>query len=143
MVAAAYVVGPAIGGFLTELYGAQAAYCVVGALIGSCAAAFATLPEAYQKSGVLPANSDLGAAQMIRNAACDWRDLLRDSNQHALFAANFALYLNYAATITVLPMQAFHTFGMTAGGVGALFSVGSVVGILIAPAAGTLSDVYG
>ena len=59
LIAAAYVVGPAIGGGLTHFYGAQTAYCSVAALIGLCGAAFATLPETRGKAASSSTRGDL------------------------------------------------------------------------------------
>ena len=135
LVAAAYVGGPAIGGALTHFYGAQTAYCSVAALIGVCGAAYATLPETRPK--------EQSTSFRLAAAAQDWQHLLQDPRQQALFAANLALFMNYSAMVTVMPLHAYHLFAIGAGEIGALFSVGSAVGILLAPVIGTLSDRYG
>ncbi|CAJ1361741.1 unnamed protein product [Effrenium voratum] len=135
LIAAAYVVGPAVGGALTHLYGTQAAYCSVAALIGVCGGAYATLPETRPK--------EKAGSFRLAGAAKDWQELLKDHRQQALFAANLALFMNYSAMVTVMPLHAYHLFGMGAGEIGALFSVGSAVGIVLAPVVGALSDRYG
>lgn len=139
LVAAAYVVGPAIGGALTHFYGAQTAYCGVAALIGVCGGAYATLPETMPKRAPSPESTSF----RLTAAAKDWQDLLQDRRQQALFAANLALFMNYSAMVTVMPLHAYHLFGIGAGEIGGLFSVGAAVGILLAPVIGTLSDRYG
>eukprot|EP00434_Breviolum_minutum_P022174 symbB.v1.2.019575.t3/scaffold1605.1/size109642/3 len=138
LVAAAYVVGPAVGGALIHFYSAQTAYCSVAALIGVCGGAYATLPETRPKKEQLLKNSF-----HLASAAKDWKHLLQDPRQQALFAANLALFLNYSAMVTVMPLQAHHLFGLGAGEIGALFSAGSAIGILLAPVIGNLSDKYG
>ena len=45
--------------------------------------------------------------------------------------------------ITVVPLHAFQLFGIGAGEIGLLFSLGAAVGILLAPIMGSLSDRYG
>ncbi|CAE7662570.1 norA [Symbiodinium necroappetens] len=80
---------------------------------------------------------------LLRDAANDWRSLLQDPRQQALFGCNLALSLNYAALVTIMPLQAFHTFGTTAAEIGGLFSIGSATGIFLAPVAGALSDRWG
>ncbi|CAK9019978.1 unnamed protein product [Durusdinium trenchii] len=156
LIAAAYVVGPAIGGALTHFYGAQTAYCGVAVLIGLCGAAYATLPETMNRAmhsrtspgvGSLFASlRSLGSAKstiLLAQAARDWQDLLRDPRQQGLFSANLALFLNYAAMITVMPLQTSRLFGLGVAEIGVLYSVGAAVGILAAPIMGTLSDKYG
>ena len=138
LVAAAYVVGPAVGGTLTHFYSAQTAYCSVAALIGVCGGAYATLPETRPKKEQFLKNSF-----HLASAAKDWKHLLQDPRQQALFAANLALFLNYSAMVTVMPLQAHHLMGLGAGEIGALFSAGSAIGILLAPVIGNLSDKYG
>jgi len=141
LIAVAYVVGPAVGGLLSQLYGAQAAVGIVAGLVAACGGAYATLPELSARPP--SARPQAGALEVVRTAAADWRALLGERNQQALFAANLALFLNYAATVTVLPLQAVHVFGMSVGGIGALYSVGSVLGVLVSPLAGGLSDRLG
>jgi len=144
LVAVAYVVGPVVGGALTELCGAQMAYGVVAGLIAACAGAYATLPEIGPRSGMSLQSCRLfQVAQILREAAGEWKVLIRDPNQQGLFAANSALFLNYAALVTVLPVQAFHVFGLSAGGIGALFSVGAIIAIVVSPVAGQFADRYG
>ncbi|CAE7702732.1 norA [Symbiodinium microadriaticum] len=139
LISAAYVVGPVIGGLLTQRYGAPMAYATVAGLIAVCGAAYATLPEPRQRtSGV-----EMRLGILLRDAANDWRSLLQDPRQQALFGCNLALSLNYAALVTIMPLQAFHTFGTTAAEIGGLFSIGSATGIFLAPVAGALSDRWG
>merc|ERR1712159_398478 len=45
LIAASYVIGPAVGGFLTQLYGPSVAYCAVSSVLVAVAGACAVLPE--------------------------------------------------------------------------------------------------
>jgi MFS family permease len=79
----------------------------------------------------------------LSEAAASWRELLQDPNQQGLCAANLGLYLNYAAAVAVVPLQAHQYFGSSSGEIGALYGIGSLIGIKFGPAAGLLSDRYG
>ena len=140
LIAAAYVVGPAIGGALTHVYGAQTAYCGVAVLVGACGAAYATLPETMKATGKGETFwASAKSAALLTQAAKDWRDLLQDPRQQGLFAANLALFLNYAAMMTVMPLQTTQLFGLGVAEIGILYSVGAAMGILTAPVIGSLS----
>jgi MFS family permease len=146
LIAASYVIGPTVGGFLTQLYGPSAAYCVVTSVLVAVAGACAVLPETRM---VVPLsttckNSPLASAlSALHEAMSSWRSLLKEPNQQGLCIANMALFLNYAAGVAVLPLQAFREFGASPGDIGALYGIGSMIGIVLAPAAGWLSDRFG
>mmetsp|Transcript_52797 Transcript_52797/g.171789 ORF Transcript_52797/g.171789 Transcript_52797/m.171789 type:complete len:558 (-) Transcript_52797:78-1751(-) len=171
LIAVGYVLGPAIGGLLTDAFGAQTAYCVVAALTAGCAALYATLPEVPAAACAAAASAAPAAAtaataaaatasapsvggsggsawagdsrKLLSEAAGTWRVLLRDPNQQGLLLGNSVLFLNYAAMVTALPLQAFHTFGATPGDIGMLFSLASILGVVLSPVAGGWADRYG
>lgn len=145
LIAASYVVGPALGGFLTQLYGPSVAYCAVTSILVVVAAACSILPESrsvvpHQASKRSPLGDTLST---LHEAMSSWRSLLREPNQQGLCIANMALFLNYAAGVAILPLQAFRDFGASPGDIGALYGIGSMIGIFLAPAAGGLSDRFG
>jgi len=144
-IAIAYVIGPAVGGLLTDTYGASITYSVVGSLIACCGLAYGTLPETLHQTSARRTNSASfnHLRQVLDEGAKTWWELLQQPNQQALLAATVAVMLNYAALITVLPLQAFHTFGATMGEIGILYSVGSIIGIAVSPLAGKLADRFG
>merc|ERR1712032_785846 len=123
--------------------GPTAAYCAVTGILAGVAAACFRLPETQSTAQSKLSGSMEAAVKTLREAAASWRSLLREPNQQGLCAANHALFLNYAAGVAVVPLQAFHVFGASPGQIGALFGVGSLIGIFLAPAAGWLSDRYG
>lgn len=171
LIAVGYVLGPAIGGLLTDAFGAQTAYCVVAALTAGCAALYTTLPEvpaavcaAAASAAPAAATAATAAAtvasapsagsgggsswagdarKLLSEAAGTWRVLLREPNQQGLLLGNSVLFLNYAAMVTALPLQAFHTFGATPGDIGMLFSLASILGVVLSPVAGGWADRYG
>jgi len=140
----AYVTGPVVGGCLTAAYGPQAAYCLVAALMAGLAAAGRTLPEQVARSGSLVSQlRQLNAAELLSKAVKDWRVLLQDPNQQALFTVNLVVCLNIMASVTVMPLQVSQTLGSSAAELGALYSAGAVLGCMVSPLAGFLSDRYG
>ena len=56
----AWVVGPVIGGYLADLYGARNAFYLAGLGIGLCSMGYSTLPETLQARGTL--QGPVGAA---------------------------------------------------------------------------------
>jgi len=157
LISAAYVLGPAIGGALTQAHSAQVAYAFVATLTAGCAALYATLPETVvvaasgrTMAAGAPGKDGGGVVAWLRvwgglarGAAEGWRGLLQERNQQGLLIGNCMLYLNYAANITVIPMQAFQNFGTTPGEIGLLYSAASVVGVVMSPVAGRFADRYG
>ena len=77
LITAAFVTGPAIGGWLATMYGPQAAFMMVGTLTGVCSLGYSFLPETLKKK-------KLGAEAPKNDIS--WSKLLRDPNQQVVRA---------------------------------------------------------
>eukprot|EP00755_Sulcionema_specki_P038673 Sspe_Gene.111330::Locus_93347_Transcript_1_1_Confidence_1.000_Length_1685::g.111330::m.111330 len=136
VIATAFIVGPAIGGLLAELYGAQTAFLLVGGAMALSSAGYTLLNE------TLPEKKSQGVGE-AGGRTPHWRELLRCPEQQGLLAAYATLFFGYTAQITVIPLHAAATIGATSGEIGLLFSLMASVGLLGAPLGGYLSDRYG
>lgn len=142
LVSAAFVVGPLIGGAVSDSCGPRFSLTLIAGLTSVCAAAYSRLPETLQlkdsqSKGKLTLSSVL---PMLKRTASEWQELAQDRNQLGLLAAQLAMQVNYAATACILPVLAQHCFQANASDVGLICSVGAIVGVLLRPMAGVLSD---
>eukprot|EP00667_Euglena_gracilis_P005833 EG_transcript_5875 len=135
---AAWVAGPALGGLVCDLYGPRLGFLLVGAVIGLCGLAYATLPETLHTA--TQAGDGEVSARLDRQGL---RTLLANPTQQGVLAAQFALAMNYAAMTVVLPLHAAVVWSATPGQIGLLFSAVSILGLVGAPVAGELADRYG
>ena len=140
----AYAVGPAVGGYLCDLYGARLMFFIVGGAALLTSAGFSILPETYR--GIQHANrvedsdSDSVDAQKKSNAGAQqasawqvYRPLLLDPDQQGLIAMNFAVFGSYSALMTVFPLFASSVLGEhgSVAEVGTLFAAGAVIGFVV------------
>ena len=123
VIIAAFAGGPAMGGFVAEVYGAQASFLVVGAAGVLCALGYTLLPETQGRR----AREAAGMAGVERDADARKgslvRELLRRPDQQAIVTATMALNSGYAAAVTILPLHATEVWGANPGQLGVMFSV--------------------
>ncbi len=139
----AYAVGPAVGGYLCDLYGARLMFFIVGGAALITSAGFSSLPETYRglestksNSGNGRENADEAAVVVPRQQASAWqvyRPLLLNPDQQGLMGMNFAVFGSYSALMTVFPLFAASVLGAdgSVAEVGALFASGAVVGFVV------------
>ena len=159
----AYAVGPAVGGFLCDLYGPRLMFFIVGGAAMSCSAGFYMLPETFQgtkknerdkrdemdkKRDELDERDELDVVDKRPREDTAWQvyqPLLRDPNQQGVMMMNFAVFCSYSALMTVFPLHASEVLGEqgTAGMIGGLFASGAIVGFVGAPLGGYLADKIG
>eukprot|EP00747_Dinoflagellata_sp_TGD_P047716 gnl/TRDRNA2_/TRDRNA2_145174_c0_seq1.p1 gnl/TRDRNA2_/TRDRNA2_145174_c0~~gnl/TRDRNA2_/TRDRNA2_145174_c0_seq1.p1 ORF type:complete len:337 (-),score=29.17 gnl/TRDRNA2_/TRDRNA2_145174_c0_seq1:1-924(-) len=137
----AYVVGPALGGLLTEVAGPRMAYGAVGGCALICAAILSRLPETlmYQPGSSL---SSTAASSEFRVALQAWSRLSKDPAQCACLVGMTATNFNWALAMVALPFQAAQ-LGATPWWTGLMFAAGAVVSTGMSPVGGVLSDRYG
>ena len=134
MVAAAFVAGPAIGGFLAELYGVRPAFLMVGCAMAASGVAFAFLEE------TVPAQSADDAGKHKVSAM----ELLKRSREtQGVAVMTGSLFLGYTALHTLLPLHAAGVLGASTGQIGMLFSCSAFAGLFGAPIGGYIADKYG
>lgn len=155
LVGIGYSLGPGFGGLLTDSFGPQVAFCSVAAITAACAAMYSRLPEerrfpqaGFQSQLATDTKGSVveglkSSVSLMGDAAKTWRTLLQDPNQQGLLLGTGTLYLNYAAAITVLPMQVADTVGATAGEIGILFSGSAMIAVVLSPFAGRCVDKFG
>ncbi|KAL7546792.1 hypothetical protein ACHAWF_010130 [Thalassiosira exigua] len=160
----AYAVGPAVGGYLCDLYGARNMFFVVGAANAVCTAGYSMLPESMK---ALPAakeedakekksdvtNSEGESSNIVEEVESQekegawavYRELLKDPDRQGLMAMNAGLFCSYSAMLTLLPLHAAEALGEagTATAIGGIFAASSMVGFLGIPLGGYLADRFG
>ena len=150
-------VAPALGGFLGETFGLRASFIIVGVMsaIGG-AAVWALLPWAYRGSPARPAvtaDSDPAEGPVHESTASESQvdegrfhlpgPLLWSSLVVAAVVNLMVFATRAGARQTVLPLIAVQEFGMTVGSLGALFTMMSVVSLVVLPLSSGLSDRFG
>lgn len=143
LIGMSYIVGPAIGGLVAELFGARAAYGFVGACGLACAAVFTQLPETVVRKNnveMLFSTKDLWAE--AQKSVAVWRRFLIERPQQACMVANVALNMNWILLVVGVPLQA-DLLGLTPWWIGLLFGAGGALSSAVSPAAGALADKYG
>lgn len=143
LIGIAYILGPAIGGMLAEVFSARVAYGFVGVCGLACAAVFTQLPETVaRKNNVQVSFSARGLQAEAQSALAAWRRLLTQQSQHACIVANVALNMNWILLVISVPLQA-DLLGLTPWWIGLLFGAGGALSAAVAPAAGALADKHG
>eukprot|EP00667_Euglena_gracilis_P006709 EG_transcript_6767 len=136
--AAAWIAGPALGGFVCERYGPRLGFLLVGVAMTACGALLATLPETLRNKAKAGAKA-VDGEELSRQGLLT---LLSNRNQQGVLASHFCLSLNYAANTVVIPLLAKAMWDATAGQIGLLFSFLSIMSLVAAPLAGLLADTY-
>ena len=126
-------IGPALGGLLAELWGLRTPFYVVGAsALVATLYAYLRLPETRQ----LARQDERVESGGPPSGGRAWVHLVRSRDFLAVSFVTMAIFLTRTASRqTLLPLLASARFGLSAGGIGAVFTVMSVVNLaLIAPA---------
>lgn len=148
----AYAVGPAVGGYLCDLYGARLMFFIVGGAAVTCSAGFYMLPETRKSSSSISFTGKeelegmLESKETAKDTAWDvYRPLIQCPNQQGVMMMNFAVFCSYSSLMTVFPLHAADVLGDsgTATIIGSLFATGAVVGFIGAPLGGYLADKIG
>ena len=143
----AYAVGPAVGGYLCDLYGARNMFFLVGAANAVCTTGYFLLPESRSPNGTPPKVSEEGRGDGAGEDSVwvVYRDLLRNPDRQGLMAMNFGTFCSYSALLTVFPLHAAEVLGDggTASTIGMLFAGTSTIGFAGAPLGGYLADRIG
>eukprot|EP01064_Diplonema_japonicum_P037082 TRINITY_DN8601_c2_g1_i1.p1 TRINITY_DN8601_c2_g1~~TRINITY_DN8601_c2_g1_i1.p1 ORF type:complete len:468 (+),score=43.31 TRINITY_DN8601_c2_g1_i1:52-1404(+) len=143
MVTAAFVAGPAIGGFLAEAYGARPAFMIVGMAMAASGMGYSFLEETKKKDSTeIPPDKDDNGKPSLK-VADGVLALLKDKEQQGIIVMTGALFLGYTAQLTLLPLHASAVLSATTGEIGLLFSASSCSGLVGAPIGGYISDKWG
>ncbi len=134
--------GPAVGGLLAEFWGIRVPFHVVGG------AALVATVYAYLR---LPETKHLVQSAPPRPAATNGEKQRRPWVQFLLSRDFFAVswvtlmvfFTRTASRQTIMPLMAVASFGMGAGTLGALFTVMSVVNLVLIPPAAMIADRFG
>ena len=164
VVGVAYAVGPAVGGYLCDLYGARTMFFGVGAANAICTMGYFLLPESSKfsnrtttKVGVEKDNqTTITKKNVVTDDDTDntnnesvldlYSGLLRNPDRQGLLAMNFGIFCSYSALLTVFPLHAVEVLGSevgTASTIGAMFAGASMIGFAGAPLGGYLADTIG
>lgn len=166
VVGVAYAVGPAVGGYLCDLYGARTMFFGVGAANAICTMGYFLLPESSKfsnrttKVGVEKDNETTTTTLTKKKVVTDddtdttnndsvldlYSGLLRNPDRQGLLAMNFGIFCSYSALLTVFPLHAVEVLGSevgTASTIGAMFAGASMIGFAGAPLGGYLADTIG
>ena len=142
--------GPAIGGFAAELFGLRAPFFLVGA-VSVCSGiwAYFKVPETRPQPGddSSAAERPVGRAQAGAPAEGAPKRaysflLSRDFILVALvFLVTF--FTRGGAQFTLIPLKGANDLGLSPGQLGAIFTIPPVIGFLLLPFVGSISDQYG
>eukprot|EP01125_Pyxidicula_operculata_P012251 TRINITY_DN4019_c0_g1_i2.p1 TRINITY_DN4019_c0_g1~~TRINITY_DN4019_c0_g1_i2.p1 ORF type:complete len:398 (-),score=65.24 TRINITY_DN4019_c0_g1_i2:29-1222(-) len=143
--AAGATIGPAIGGFLAELYGLRAPFYFVGAAI-VCVSLnnYFMLTETKPPTPNVSAMTRISVIANFSVALKQWRELLKNKNISSVVLLHTTFWFtNCGAQLTLLPLIASQTFGMQAGAVGGLFALISIIGVILSQPAAYIADKIG
>jgi MFS family permease len=159
-------VGPAIGGGIAELWGLRAPFYVVGsAALIAMFYSYLRLPETLQaitrptegapdraetpsdRVSAQPHEQRSGVAQAVAPAAKTrpaWLTMMRSRDFFAVSWVTMAVFFTRTASRqTLLPLMASARLGMSAGALGAVFTMMSVVNLLLIVPAAVIADRFG
>mmetsp|Transcript_2760 Transcript_2760/g.3234 ORF Transcript_2760/g.3234 Transcript_2760/m.3234 type:complete len:509 (-) Transcript_2760:929-2455(-) len=154
MINSAYVIGPAIGGWLCDLYGARTSFFIVGIAAGLTTIGYTFLPETARRTKLAPWERFLGEPQTAspkpteedKTTTLDvYKSLIGNVDQQSIMLMNFALFSSYSSLMTIVPLHVFNIMGdaASASKVGLIFAGGAIVGWIGAPIGGYLADRFG
>lgn len=158
-----WVVGPALGGWLAETYGAQNSFYLAGCGIALCSIGYSRLPETLRKATAAPASTAAAALEAstttpaplakpsLANPAnggvkgqplmpAEMKRLLCSPNVQALSALATATALSQACFMAVLTLHARHEWGATAVDLGLMFSTVGVSNLAGMPVGSWLAN---
>lgn len=149
------VIGPLVGGYAAERYGAPAVFYLISGAALACTAGYSLLPDinasAEQEAEKLALSVDMSQEeeeefereQEAIRAASDWGALLRSNRQRVITFAAGANALGLVAKLTCIPWFATASLGATPQQVGELFSLTALLGMASAPVGGVIADKIG
>ena len=143
--------GPAMGGIIAEVLGLRAPFFVVGVLsLLSGIWAFFKVPESRPQGEDAQPASNIAAQTGLSNASTD---ATRPRSKYSfLLSKGFILialvffitfFTRGGAQFTLLPLKAAHDLNLSPGQIGAIFTIPPVIGFILLPFAGSISDRYG
>ena len=143
--------GPAMGGIIAEVLGLRAPFFVVGVLsLLSGIWAFFKVPESRPQGEDAQPASNMAAQTGQPNASTD---VTRPRSKYSfLLSKSFILialvffitfFTRGGAQFTLLPLKAAHDLNLSPGQIGAIFTIPPVIGFILLPFAGSISDRYG
>lgn len=134
--------GPAVGGLLAEFWGIRVPFYVVGgAAIVATVYAFLRLPETRHLAQAAPAPTPPVAGQKQRRP---WLTFMLSRDFFAVSWVTLMIFFTRtAARQTIMPLMAVASFGMGAGSLGVLFTVMSVINLVLIPPAAFIADRFG
>jgi len=131
LTALAFVLGPAVGGWLVQEFGLRSIFFAVAAGAAACAGGYSLLPELRTATP--------GEAEEEKS----FQELLQVPEQQALAGISVAFYAGTACKISLLPSVASEAFGAGPGEVGQIFSGLAALAIGGTLAGGRLTDAVG
>ncbi len=142
-------IGPALGGLIAQLWGLRAPFWFVG--VGALVAAFyswARLPET-RGPAERQAEAEARRAEQSRPEAAPrephaWWRMMRSRDFMAVSLITMAVFFTRTASRnTLMPVMASDRLGISAGGLGALFTAMSVVNMVLIAPASMIADRFG
>jgi multidrug resistance protein len=149
--------GPALGGIIAEVLGLRAPFFVVGVLsLFSGIWAFFKVPESRPRvEDEQPASNiaaQTGTAVQTGQSNASSGTVKPQSKYSFLLSKSFifivmvffvTFFTRGGAQFTLLPLKGAHDLGLSPGQLGAIFTIPPVIGFLLLPFAGSISDRYG
>jgi DHA1 family multidrug resistance protein-like MFS transporter len=141
-------IGPAIGGAIAQFFGLRAPFWFVG--IGALAAAFYSWARLPETRGPAERHADAEARRARARAGGPpperrlWWRMMRSRDFAAVSLITMAVFFTRTASRnTLMPVMASARLGMTAGALGAVFTLMSVVNMVLIAPASMVADRFG
>ena len=130
------------------------AFVAVGVGAAACAVGYAALPETLPAAQRRPlrawlrdvahlGSSGSGSNNVVAMALSEWRQLAQHTGQRAAILVNAALWLTWAAELSVVTVHAVNVWGATPQELGTLFAVAWGTSLVGTPLGGWLADRFG
>ena len=131
-VAAAFIVGPAIGGWMVNEWGPPSVFYGVSLGAFACACGYAFLPETLNRSGSSSFGKETDGTPSPASKI-QWRRVINSPEQRGIAIMTAVFYLGVVGKVSVVPVLATISLHADAAHVGFLFSLVSALGVVCTP----------
>jgi len=134
-VAAAFIVGPAIGGWMVKEWGPPSVFYGVSVGALACAIGYSFLPETLSRNATphTSKDSDDSSPEASPTSKIQWRRVINSPEQRGIAIMTAVFYLGVVGKVSVVPVLATSSLNADAAQVGFLFSLVSALGVICTP----------
>ena len=135
--------GPAIGGFLAQTYGLAPCFFYVGGAIGTVGALnWLLIPETKPPMSAEKNTSD--DYKVLKNTLHTWRRLSTNTTVQCILATHLCYWGTISGSqFTLMPIMASQELQMSAGAIGSIYAMVSVINVIGSQVSAAISDRFG